>query len=250
MQLKSLFQKNIFSKIRERAIASGDKAIAALARRFSPGIPPGTGLADYGSYMVDASLVNADSIVYSFGVGGNIYFDDAISEAKGCHVYMFDPTPPALNFLKTKALSPLLTFDPVGVWTETGSFKFYTDGKAETEQKRNFSVTNFFQVGTYIEASCMTLPDIMKKYGHDRIDLLKMDIEGAAIDVLSGMLKQGIYPAQVVGEIEIPKLRYHAGPFAIIQGIRQKAALLRALENSGYTLSTYGKAEFTAVRRA
>ena len=55
-----------------------------------------------------------------------------------------------------------------------------------------------------IEANCKTLQSLMSENQHDKIDVLKMDIEGAALPILEEMLKAHIYPNQIVVELERP----------------------------------------------
>ena len=50
-----------------------------------------------------------------------------------------------------------------------------------------------------------TIETMMKKNEHKNIDLLKMDIEGAALSVLTSIFESNIYPYQLVVEIEFPK---------------------------------------------
>jgi cell division protein FtsX len=62
----------------------------------------------------------------------------------------------------------------------------------------------------------------MKKLGHDRIDLLKMDIEGAEEPVLDRMLAEGPLPRVLCIEFDTPQ-----SPWAL----RRR---LRRLEDAGY----------------
>jgi len=239
----------IYKKINIKIISTLDRWIANFIRFILPGANPPGYLRGFGGYVLSAAGIQKDSLVYSFGVGSNIDFEEKLSEKFECGVFMFDPTPPALELVSSKHLPPLLLFEPIGVWTKSGTLKFYTDGKTDKERKRNFSLTNFFKTDTFIEAQCLTLSEIMRNHGHTHIDLLKVDIEGAAIDVLTDMLNQKIFPNQIVGEVEIPKLRYKATPLDIIKISNKKRELLKKIELSGYRVFTYNKGEFTALRK-
>ena len=46
----------------------------------------------------------------------------------------------------------------------------------------------------YEYVKVLTLNEIMKKYNHTKIDLLKLDIEGVECEVLDKMLNDKIYP--------------------------------------------------------
>ena len=43
----------------------------------------------------------------------------------------------------------------------------------------------------------------MNEYGHSKIDLLKLDIEGAEIEVLQQMLDDKIFPGYVLVEFDL-----------------------------------------------
>ena len=47
---------------------------------------------DHG-WVVDKSLLNSDSVIYSVGVGANIDFDLELIDSLGVTVHAFDPTP-------------------------------------------------------------------------------------------------------------------------------------------------------------
>ncbi len=192
-------------------------------------LPPHTpDIKQCGNYHIDGSILNKDSVVYSCGVGKNIRFDKAIHEQFGCDVNMFDPTSIAVEFMKTVTDRPCLRFHPWGIWTEDATMKFYfKDGSLGSLQ--NLSVTNLEQTDNYCELDCYTLTTIMKKLGHDRIDVLKMDIEGAALPILQHLLQGEIRPGQMVFEVEKGKkslLWFHWSVYH----------LLRRMKRAGYTL--------------
>ncbi len=56
----------------------------------------------------------------------------------------------------------------------------------------------------YFEALCRSIPSLMRELRHDRIDLLKIDIEGAEHRVIRSMLEAGVRPAVLCMEIDQP----------------------------------------------
>jgi FkbM family methyltransferase len=215
-----------------------------LVRRGGDGMPALSSLA---LYQVDLPRLSPTSIVYSFGVSRNITFDVALAEKVGCHIYLFDPTPPAVEFMR-EIFHPSLTFAPVGLWIENGARRFYVD--RNTENVRNLSILNIFHTDTFVECECKTLEAIMKDNGHERIHLLKLDIEGAALSVLEDMLEGSLRPLQITGELEMPRLTYGAHLSDIAGFLKRKYRFLKNLEKAGYRILTYGKAEFTALYKA
>lgn len=207
---------------------------------------PVSELQEYVIRLIRGDWLNKDSVVYAFGVSRHIETEEEWAEKLGCTVHLFDPTEPAIEFIASRPKDPKLPFDPVGVWTYTGVLKFYKDKRDWT---KNLSVVNLYHSDSYVEAPCMTLADIMKKYGHDHIDLLKMDIEGSALPVLLHMLDATkIRPRQIVGSLERPHLTYGATVSEIFKVVRDKGRLFRVLEQNGYRVLTHHSAEFTAIR--
>ena len=54
----------------------------------------------YVGFYLNPSSINENSVVYSFGIGGDISFDKEIIDTHKCHVYGFDPTPKPINWCK------------------------------------------------------------------------------------------------------------------------------------------------------
>ncbi|HEY6003537.1 MAG TPA: FkbM family methyltransferase, partial [Anaeromyxobacter sp.] len=81
-----------------------------------------------------------------------------------------------------------------------------------------------------------TLCTVMKELGHQRIDLLKMDIEGAEYAVLENMLATGVRPRIVCVELE------HPSP---VRNVRTVLALRRA----GYDVCRVDGRNITLVLR-
>ena len=57
-----------------------------------------------GNYMLDASKLDKNSIIYSFGVGTSISFEEEIVKLLNCNVYCYDPTSVAVNWIKNHNL--------------------------------------------------------------------------------------------------------------------------------------------------
>ena len=63
-------------------------------------------------------------------------------------------------------------------------------------------VKNMFS-NEYDEVEVDSIKNIMKTYNHNKIDLLKLDIEGSEIDVLNQMLDDEIYPIYLCIEFDL-----------------------------------------------
>lgn len=159
----------------------------------------------YGNYWLDSRLpLGPQSVVYSLGVGGDIQFDLAVAEKVQCEVHLYDPTPSSIEFMEQQAQiddapHKLLRFHPQGAWDSNTTLRFNVPKRGGSASAvSNESSASFF------EAPCVTVAEMMKQNGHREIDVLKMDIEGAAERIVADLLKNGIFPKQLVVEFERP----------------------------------------------
>ncbi|GAB4339688.1 MAG: hypothetical protein OHK0038_18960 [Flammeovirgaceae bacterium] len=159
---------------------------------------------EYSFCYVPQNLLHKNSVVYSFGAGEDISTDIEIAKTFACPVRIFDPTPRALTHFQnliektkkgkkmniengkrfyevdTKTL-PLLNFYSVGLWNEDTKVKFFAP---KNPQHVSYSITNLQQTEEYIEVEVKKITTLMKEFANDKIDYLKMDIEGAEYKVL------------------------------------------------------------------
>lgn len=156
---------------------------------------------NYSEYYILADSLNSSSVVYSFGIGEDLSFSNKIIEKYGCHVFAFDPTPKAINYVNNHDLSKncLFHFIPIGVANYDGMTKFhlptnddYVSGSIEKWQGLKEES---------ILVQVLKLNSIMTELGHNRIDLLKMDIEGTEFNVCEDIVKSGIEINQICVEI-------------------------------------------------
>ena len=198
----------------------------------------GAGFTRYGNYFLRKSPIDIGSVVYSFGIGRNTTFDRAVADQHGCKIHAFDPTPLSIRYMAQNT-HPLILFHPIGLWVEDCSIDFHlirankNASKAVVGEIVSGSVTNIhgFSNSETFTAPVKCLRSIMAQNNHDHIDILKMDIEGAALPVMALALQQKILPRQVVAELEVPK---NAG-WEFYKEIRN---LLVDLRKAGYQLAS------------
>ncbi len=155
-----------------------------------------------GSWFIPSHLVKKNSVCYSLGVGEDISFDLDIIAQIGCKVYAFDPTPRSRKYLESLGKLPKqFNFTPVGIWTENKRLKFFAP---QNKKYVSHSVVNLFSTKDYFIAPCFTIPHMMKKSKHKKIDLLKIDVEGAEFAILQSLLQTSIRPAAICVEIDQP----------------------------------------------
>ncbi|RLA30059.1 MAG: FkbM family methyltransferase [Gammaproteobacteria bacterium] len=182
-----------------------------------------------GGWWFTPEGLNESSIVYSLGVGDEIDFDLSIIDKYGVTVHGFDPTPNSIDMLAGTDLPDRFHFHPWAVTAQDGSLKFYPRLKKDGS-KSDVMYTMIAEKETIddvIEVPAYSLSSIAEKLGHQHIDLLKMDIEGAEYEVLDGLLASPIKPTQLLVEF------HHR--FADI-GMEKTADVIRRLRDDGYKI--------------
>lgn len=204
--IKSLLGKNSFAKI------DCDYA----KERFG---------SEYGGWDLATGRMDANSIVYSFGVGEDASFDIALMQRFGLTVHAFDPTPKSIEWVKNQDLSPNFILHEYGIANVDGNVSF-----RPPDDPTHISHTILDRPST--ESRSITVPvkrlsTIMAELGHSRIDVLKMDIEGAEYAVLDDMEQKKIRPYQILVEFHdrFPNV-----------GIRKTKRAIRRLRKIGYGL--------------
>ena len=142
---------------------------------------------EYGGWIIPTSLIGAGSICYCVGVGEDISFDLAIISRFDCQVYAFDPTPRARQYVEQHAGDERnLHFSEIGLWEHDGVVRFYAPANPAHV---SHSIVNLQRTDTFFEAPCKRLSTVLKENGHRRIDLLKLDIEGAEYRVVDSIIE-------------------------------------------------------------
>ena len=160
-------------------------------------------LNDYGNYKLLKKKIPNNPIVYSGGVGTNITFDLDIEKKNNAKVRLFDPTKNSINYMKKFKNKKNIFFYPIALFHENKKVKIYYD---PTNRVKSNSINNFleFNQKNFYLVDAKNLKTLIKKFKDKRIDILKLDIEGVAEDLLLHTIKNKIYPTQIVFALEIP----------------------------------------------
>lgn len=136
--------------------------------------------------------------MYSFGVGEDISFDLGLIERFGLRVHAFDPTPRSNAWLATQKAPEEFIFHEYGVGSEDGDMAFYPP---ENPNFVSYSVVERgVPSGAVVEAPVHRLSTIMGLLGHERIDLLKMDVEGSEYEVIADLIGSRVEVRQLLVE--------------------------------------------------
>ena len=182
-----------------------------------------------GDWSLIDSMLDEESVVYSLGVGDNIDFDLEAIDRFGATVYAFDPTPFAEEWVASQELPEQFHFRPWAASGADGSLRLYR--RVNTRGRRNKVMwTAEADAGDeedFVDAPAYTIDSMMQKLSHDRVDLLKMDVEGAEYDIIDGLTPGQGLPRQVLVEF------HHRFP-----GIHKKRTLdsINRLRELGYRI--------------
>ncbi len=189
---------------------------------------------DYGGWIVPTAVVGEGWTCYCGGVGEDVSFDLGMIGRFGCTIDAFDPTPRAIAFAADHAAAePRFRFHPFGLWSEDAVLRFFAP---RNPAHVSHSIVNLQRTSDYFEAPVRSLPSVMHELGDERIDLLKIDIEGAEHRVVASMLEAGIRPAVLCMEIDQPVR------------VRTFWQTVRRIRSAGYTLVAVDHWNLTFLR--
>jgi FkbM family methyltransferase len=131
---------------------------------------------DGGKWLCNPDQLPSAAVVYSFGAGDEISFDQEMATTFGANVYLFDPTP---------SLSRKYESLKAGQARGRGRIFFHAMGlgPVSPEPGEAWALTLEGQ-----RCPVASLGDIARTIGHDHVDILKIDIEGAEFAALQLML--------------------------------------------------------------
>ena len=197
----------------------------------------------YGCFYVYPSNLNENSIIYSVGIGEDISFDLDIISKFNCKVFAFDPTPKSITWVKNNVLdsNKNFIFHEYGISAKSGFFDFYLP-KNTNHVSGSIVKNSNVDISNSIKLEFRTISKVIEELEHNKIDLLKIDIEGEEYEVLKSILIENIYISQIVVE-------FH--PNLIKNGRAKTKNIIKVLNKSGYKCfgvsSSYSEFSFIKV---
>ena len=133
--------------------------------------------------------LHEDSVIYSFGVGSDISWDLQLINHFNLHIHAFDPSPGSVAWIRDQDLPEEFHFYPYGVAATDGEISFAEP--AEPGIHSLFATNPEDNAGKGLKQHVLPvhrLGSILNQLGHSKIDILKMDIEGAEYEVIDDII--------------------------------------------------------------
>ena len=181
-------------------------------------------------FVDDGSLRNAQ--IVSAGLGLDASFDVELASEFGARILLVDPTPAAIAHFEeitrnigaarrrpyehnsrepvgaydlSRVIPGQFELDRRALWNAATTLKFFLPANRTDISHSIVDVQNNFQQDApSIEVGTVTLKQLLSDHGLSPEDIayLKLDIEGAEVEVILSMLEDGICPRQVAVEYD------------------------------------------------
>jgi FkbM family methyltransferase len=176
-------------------------------------------------YAVCPDGLGEASVVYSFGIGRDIQFELSLIRKYGCTIHAFDPTPDAVAWAREQNPPPELKIGELGLADRDGTVHF---GPIREDRSGNYTLLERAdELTDAFDAQVRRLSTLTAERGHNHVDLLKMDIEGAEYGVLRDILGSNIPVGQLL-------LEFHH--FFADVGREKTREAVQALNSHGYRI--------------
>lgn len=186
------------------------------------------GLVDVGSacggWTIPLSSVDQDWTCYSVGAGGDISFDLALA-ASGATVRVIEPVADYVARAQDEARAAVpqrLTFHQVAIAERDAPLRMQVTHDAGSQ---SVSAAQLYDTRNFVEVPGRTLSSLMAELGDTRIELLKLDIEGAEYAVMPTI------DLQALGVRVFSVQLHHTG------SVTQARALIQAVCEQGYVVA-------------
>ena len=176
----------------------------------------------YGGWSIPEGAVREGQICYSIGAGGDISFDLDLIRRYGAIVRAVDPVEAyGAAALEAAAGDPRFSFRRAAVATRDGLIRMQTHHEADSE---SLSAAGLYDTDEWVEVDARTIPSLMREFGDDRIDLLKVDVEGSEYELVPTLDLTGL--GVRVFSIQL----HHTG------SVRDALGLIDGLRRQGFRL--------------
>lgn len=204
---------------------------------------------EYGGWYLATAMLRERCLAYSFGVGTDATFDVALIERLDAEVHGFDPTPISVEWVRSQELPAGFHFQEVGIAGYDGEATFSLPPRHQV----SYVIGRDAGDGEVVKAAVRRLATLMAERGHARLDVLKLDVEGAEYAVIEDLVESGL-PADHV----LVEFHHRADPWTpedttrALERLRDAGFLVYRISESGREVSlvNHGALERWRVARS
>lgn len=136
----------------------------------------------YGGWLLPSEPIEPSWLCYSVGAGGDISFDLALIERYGATVRAFDPVAEYAHAALAQANGePRFSIHEAAIALADGPLRVQV---THDPTSHSVSAAKLYESAAFVELPGRALRSLMDELGDERIDLLKLDIEGAEYELL------------------------------------------------------------------
>ena len=152
---------------------------------------------EYGAHTVCPVGLGAESVMYSVGLGEDVSFDLELQRRTGMTVHGFDPTPRSLAYLSGLKLPERFHVHGLAIGARDGRARFHPP---KNPNHISHTLLERGNVDDGFEVEVAQVSTLMQRLGHARLDVLKLDVEGAEYEVIEQLVQQGLPIRQLLVE--------------------------------------------------
>lgn len=196
----------------------------------------------YGGYVLATDIIPDEPVVYSFGIGEDLSFDQEMMDDYNAIVFAFDPTPKSELYIKGNEISKRngFNYQSIGLSDKVRNTCFYLP-----KNKNHVSGSEISRDELENEPINVYVKDIYtiaNELGHKKINVLKMDVEGSEFEVINSLNK--------TSELIIDQICLKTHQRFFDDGIMRLEKMDNELFDLGYSLIDVSEnyEEFTYIR--
>lgn len=176
----------------------------------------------YGGWQLPAEDLRDRWTAYCIGAGGDISTDLILRERWDMTVRCIEPVEAFCEQARAEAGDDrAFTVRQAAVMPTDGPITMTINPHPGA---RSVSAAGLYLGSTDVEVDGRTIPTLMREFGDDHIDLLKLDVEGVEYDIVPTL------ELRALGVQVFATQLHHNG------GVRRARALIEAVERQGYEL--------------
>jgi FkbM family methyltransferase len=137
---------------------------------------------DYGGWRLPVGSIDPSWVCYMIGAGGQISVDITLARDYGATVRTFDAVAEYVERAREQAAgTPRITAYQAAIAVADGPIRMQV---THDPNSLSVSAASLYESERFVELPGRTLRSLMNELGDQRIDLLKLDIEGSEYEVL------------------------------------------------------------------